>query len=346
MKRRKWESKTKAMVVLQGLKGRLVADICNEHQISQSEYYRWREEFLAKMPQLFENHDKKEALLLQENTRLKKLVGELTLELKKKRVARMKRVASASVQSRNQPVLERVRQIKADHPFWGYRRVWSHLKYVDELDINKKRILRLMKEHGLLVNADTRLKAKRIPNTSKPQPEKPNQWWGIDMTKVMVHDFGWMYIVAVLDWYTKKIVGYYAGLECKAKHWLEALDMASNTQFPDGVKGKGIQLMSDNGSQPTSETFMRACRDLGIKQAFTSYNNPKGNADTERLFRTMKEELFWLREWNSPFDLVESLSSWVDSYNRSYLHSTLRYKSPNKFEEEYLNSHCSLLIPA
>jgi len=83
MKRRKWDSKTKAMVVLQGLRGKLVADICNEYQISQSEYYRWREAFLEKMPQIFDNTDKKEERLLQENAKLKTLVGELTLELKK-----------------------------------------------------------------------------------------------------------------------------------------------------------------------------------------------------------------------------------------------------------------------
>jgi len=83
MKRRRWDSKAKALVVLQGLKGRLVADICNEHQICQSEYYRWREEFLTKMPQIFDKSDKREERLLQENAKLKNLVGELALELKK-----------------------------------------------------------------------------------------------------------------------------------------------------------------------------------------------------------------------------------------------------------------------
>ena len=111
----------------------------------------------------------------------------------------------------------------------------------------------------------------------------------IDMTKVMVDGFGWMYIVVILDWYTKKIVGYYAGMQCRSEHWLEALDNAVNRQFPHGVYGASLSLMSDNGSQPTSLTFMKACRQMGIKQAFTSYGNPKGNADTERVFRTMKE---------------------------------------------------------
>jgi putative transposase len=93
----------------------------------------------------------------------------------------------------------------------------------------------------------------------------------------------------------------------RGKHWLEVLDMALNRQFPTGVHGKQLFLMSDNGSQPTSVGFMKACRELDINQAFTSYNNPKGNADTERMFRTMKEELIWLREWTSPFELVNAL---------------------------------------
>jgi transposase InsO family protein len=255
----------------------------------------------------------------------------------------MKRQAAANVTDRNLPIVERIRGLKADHPFWGYRRVWAHLKYVNGLDVNKKRILRLMREYDLLVKPNTRLKATRTSGRSKPRPTKPNEWWGIDMTKVMVEGFGWMYIVAVLDWYTKKIVGYYAGMECRARHWLEALDMAVNREFPDGAYGKELNLMSDNGSQPTSVSFMRSCRVMGVNQAFTSYNNPKGNADTERLFRTMKEELLWLREWRSPFELTDALAGWVKSYDNHYLHSALGYKSPNKFEEEYWNSQITPL---
>jgi putative transposase len=250
---------------------------------------------------------------------------------------------AASIVARNLPVVDRIKEIKAEHPFWGYRRMWAYLKFVDGLEVNKKRVLRLMQRHDLLVKASTKLKATRTPGRSKPKPDHPNQWWGIDMTKVMVEGFGWMYIAVVLDWYTKKIVGYYAGMQCRSKHWLEALDSAINQQFPDGICEHGLCLMSDNGSQPTSIGFMKACRQLSIHQAFTSYNNPKGNADTERIFRTMKEELIWLREWNSPFELADALSSWVTYYNGSYLHSALGYKSPIKFEEEYLNSQLTLL---
>jgi transposase InsO family protein len=255
----------------------------------------------------------------------------------------MRRKEAASTIERNQPVLERIKEIKAEHPFWGYRRMWAYLKYVDGLDINKKRVLRLMQRHDLLVKPDTKLRAIRTPGRNKPKPDRPNQWWGIDMTKVMVNGFGWMYIAVVLDWYTKKIVGYYAGMQCRSKHWLEALDEAVNLQFQDGVREKGLCLMSDNGSQPASVHFMKSCQELGIHQTFTSYNNPRGNADTERVFRTMKEELLWLREWASPFDLADKLKAWIGYYNQSYLHSTLGYKPPIKFEEEYRNNQLTLL---
>ena len=85
MKRRKWDPKTKALVVLEGLKGRPVAELCTEHQISQSQYYAWRDQFLRNAAKTFEVHQQShsEARLERENTRLKALVGELTLALKK-----------------------------------------------------------------------------------------------------------------------------------------------------------------------------------------------------------------------------------------------------------------------
>jgi len=253
---------------------------------------------------------------------------------------------SALVSERNTRIVERIKELKSEHPFWGYRRIWAHLRFVDEMEVNKKRVFRLMQRHRLLVKPNMRLRAKRVSNTSKPRPDCPGQWWGIDMTKVMVERFGWMYIVVVLDWYTKKIVGYNTGMECRSAHWKEALGMAVNRQFPDGVKDKGLSLMSDNGSQPTSLSFMKACRDMGIKQGFTSYNNPKGNADTERVIRTIKEELIWLSEWTSPFELAEAVGKWIEGYNRSYLHSSLGYRSPEQFEREYQTSQNTQLIPA
>lgn len=83
MKRRKWDPKTKAMIVVQGLKGKPVAEICLEHQISQTQYYQWRNHLLANVHQVYADNEKKGELLTRENARLRQIIGDLTVELKK-----------------------------------------------------------------------------------------------------------------------------------------------------------------------------------------------------------------------------------------------------------------------
>lgn len=86
MTKRKWSSQEKWLIVLEGIKGhRKVADICTDHGIAQSQYYTWRDQFLSEGPKVFEHGkiDKKQERLARENAKLKRLVGELTLELKK-----------------------------------------------------------------------------------------------------------------------------------------------------------------------------------------------------------------------------------------------------------------------
>jgi transposase-like protein len=83
MKRRIWDPKTKAMIVLEGLKGKPVTQICLEHQISQTQYYQWRDQFLANAHQVFADNEKKGELLARENAQLRKIIGDLTVELKK-----------------------------------------------------------------------------------------------------------------------------------------------------------------------------------------------------------------------------------------------------------------------
>jgi len=85
MKRKRWESKIKWLIVLEGLKGRAVSEICAEHGISQAQYYKWRDQFLSEGHKIFDSAkvDQKQSFLTKENNKLKKLVGDLTYELKK-----------------------------------------------------------------------------------------------------------------------------------------------------------------------------------------------------------------------------------------------------------------------
>jgi putative transposase len=79
------------------------------------------------------------------------------------------------VVQREASLLPRIQALKAEHPFWGYRRIWAYLRFVEQLPVNKQRIWRLMREHPLLVPPYLRLQAKRTPQGSKPKPTKPNQ---------------------------------------------------------------------------------------------------------------------------------------------------------------------------
>lgn len=232
-------------------------------------------------------------------------------------------------------ILDKIKEIKLTHPFWGIRRVRAWLIKRENIQISQYKVRKIMKTYDLLCDQKV-YKAKRKSSHSKPKADKPNQFWGIDMTKFMVDNVGWVYLVIVLDWYTKRIVGWDISLQSKTADWKRAMDMAVNTIFTDGVRGKKLKLISDNGSQPTSKSFMQEMKHLEIKQIFTSYNNPKGNADTERMMRTIKEEVVWLNEFTSLQDAIDTISSWIDQdYNKYYVHSKLGYISPLECESHY-----------
>ena len=102
--------------------------------------------------------------------------------------------------------------------------MWAYLVYREGHQVNKKRVYRLMKMHGLLATQTKHLKASRVVSRPKPKTDKPHEIWGIDMTKVMVPTWGWVYVVVVLDWGSRKIVGYDVSATSKTSDWLNALD--------------------------------------------------------------------------------------------------------------------------
>jgi transposase InsO family protein len=187
-----------------------------------------------------------------------------------------------------------------------------------------------MKDNALLVDVK-QYKAKRRDQRAKPIAERQNQIWGTDMTKFYIDTVGWIYFVVVLDWYTKKIVGWDLSLRCKTDQWLAALNQAVDEELIIGSREYGLMLISDNGSQPTSIKYENNCSNLEIKHITTSYSNPKGNAETERFFRTFKEEVVWANMFDKVEDAAKAVENFIMFYNNDYPHSALGNISPVDF---------------
>jgi len=95
-------------------------------------------------------------------------------------------------------LVAKIKVIKTEHLFLGYRRVRAWLAHRENVTVNEKRVRRVMRENGLMATQTTH-KAKRMSQKSKPKAERPRQYWGIDMTKFMISAIGWVYLVIVLD---------------------------------------------------------------------------------------------------------------------------------------------------
>lgn len=237
-----------------------------------------------------------------------------------------------TMETDEQMLTDMIRGLAARHPFWGYRRITAYLRRKHSMKVNRKRVRRLMRLHGLSVPVK-RYKAKRMETRSKPQATRRNQWWGTDMTKFYLQNTGWLYLVVVIDWYTKRALGYALGLRPTTDLWLDALRQAVATGCPRGSRSYGISIMSDNGSQPTSKRYEKELETLGITHVTTSYNNPKGNADTERFMRTFKEEVIWPNEFDSFQEAAKAVDVFFPFYNEDYPHSTIGEQSPIDFEQ-------------
>ena len=181
------------------------------------------------------------------------------------RVMSLKRTQNRTIA--DAPFISRISEIKADHPLWGYRRVWAYMRFRDGLGIGKNRVYRLMSEAAKLVPKNELLRAKRLSNLKKPRAKVPNQFWGIGMM-IRIQGWGWVYFHLVIDWYTKEIFGKNVTLTSKTQDWLEDLHLAVQSRFPNGIRLKRgkPKLISDNGCQPTSISFMENGSTLGIKQ--------------------------------------------------------------------------------
>lgn len=233
-----------------------------------------------------------------------------------------------------------IMELKAIHPSWGIRRVRAFIRRHTAIVLGRKRTARIMRERNLLCS---RL-PKRVHRHVKQRlvATRMNQLWATDMTSFMLTSGVKMFLVVVLDIFTRRIVGWRLSRRCRAREWLDALGRAVQAEFPDGVRDAGLTLRMDNGCQPTSKAYMDTLDTLAITGEWVGFNCPEQNAHVESLIGTLKQDWLWLEECSSDDEALALCQRAVSEYNNDHPHSSLGMLSPNTFTQLLIQGKVSV----
>jgi transposase InsO family protein len=234
-----------------------------------------------------------------------------------------------------------IESICLEFPRYGYRRVTAELKR-QHFPVNHKRVLRLMKESDLLcrvkrrfVNTtDSRHGLPRYPNLTRGLSiSHLNQVWLADITYICIR-IGFIYLSAILDAFSRRVIGYAISPSLDASLALEALRMATVLRSP----GPGVVHHSDQGVQYASAEYTEELKAHGFLISMSRRGNPYDNARMESFFKTLKQEEVYLYEYETIDDARARLPCFLEEvYNRKRLHSALGYMPPKEFEDLFLN---------
>jgi len=233
-------------------------------------------------------------------------------------------------------ILDRIEAICLDFHGYGYRRVTRQL-HDDGYVVNHKKVLRLMRESDLLC----RIKRKWVRTTNSNhgwpiyenlikdrQITGINQVWLADITYIRIHS-GFVYLAAILDAFSRKVIGYAVSRSMDTNLVLEALNMAIADRKPD----TGVIHHSDRGVQYASIEYTNVLKEHAFQISMSGRGNPYDNATMESFFKTLKHEEVYLYEYETIADVKNRLPYFIEQvYNLKRLHSSIGYMSPVKYE--------------
>ena len=216
--------------------------------------------------------------------------------------------------------------IFTNRPVYGYRRITKELVEVYGLLVDRKTTLRYMREMGIQAIYPK-------PDTSKPNPENkvypyllkglkithPNQVWSTDITYIPMIG-GFMYLTAIIDWYSRYVLSWALSDTLEIDFVLEAAREALKRGKPE--------IMSDQGSHYTSPKFTQILIDAGVSISMDHKGRCFDNIFVERLWRTVKYELIYINDFNSPRELRNKLTEYFLFYNYERYHQSLDYQTP------------------
>jgi putative transposase len=236
-------------------------------------------------------------------------------------------------------LLERIKAIHtARRGVYGWRRIQAELRLAHGVRVSGKRVRRLMRQAGIsgLVRTKRGRTTIRVPGVRVAddlvqrqfRPQAPNVLWVADITYLRTWE-GWVYLAAVQDAYSRRIVGWSMADHLRHELVVDALQMALARRRP----GPGLIHHSDQGSQYVALGFGQKARDAGIAVSMGSKGDCYDNAVAESFFATLKKELVHRRSWPTRRGLISEVFEYIEAfYNRARRHSTLGYLSPSEFE--------------
>ena len=232
---------------------------------------------------------------------------------------------------------EQVRELIGQAVFVGegYRKIWARLRHRG-VRVWKERVLRVMRENQLL-SPNRQAARPTNPHNGTIVTERPNQIWGTDATSTVTECDGQVTIFAAIDHCTAECVGIHVVKKAHRFEALEPIRQGVRDQFGDfsGGIAAGLWLRHDHGSVYMSDDFQKEIRFLGMESSPSFVRQPEGNGCIERFFRTVKEQLLWIRRFHNIDELRAALSEFRDRYNSSWILEKLRYRTPLQARRDF-----------
>lgn len=234
------------------------------------------------------------------------------------------------VSAADQALMQRIDKLHLEHPFAGARMLRDLLRR-ESFEVGRKHVGTLMARMGIEA-------LYRKPNTSRKHPghavypyllrgrriERANEVWAMDITYIPMAR-GWVYLAAVVDWASRRVLAHRVSISMDTAFCLEALEEAFARH------GQPEIFNTDQGSQFTSLAFTQALKDRGVAISMDGRGAWRDNVFVERLWRTIKYEEVYLRAYDSASDARQRLARYIDFYNARRPHSALGAKTPDEF---------------
>jgi transposase InsO family protein len=238
----------------------------------------------------------------------------------------------------DEELLTQIHQLLAEPVFLGegYRKIWARLRH-GGIRTSKDRVLRLLREHRLLSPSRQPDPTRRNPHEGTIVTEAPNQMWGADATATFTDAEGSVTVFAAVDHCTTDCVGIHAVKKASRFEALEPIRQGVKEYFGGFSAGvaEGLKLRHDHGSVFMSDDFQAEVQFLGMESSPAFVRQPEGNGCIERFFRTLKEQVLWVRRFRDLEELRAALVEFRDRYNQHWIVERLAYRTPAQARRDY-----------